>query len=310
LGAPDGGWETAGECLNKSSTNPGTFTVFPFIDTAPRASRPVAVFGLIIANVVVFLWMQSLPPRMLEAATLHYALIPVRYTDARLALSVGLDPANWMPMFTDMFMHGGWMHIIFNMWFLWIFGPAMERRFGSLGFLALYVAGGMTANLVHIATHLDSTEPVIGASGAVAAVIAAYAVTYPWARVLTFVPLGFIPLVFPVPAFLFGFVWFGTQLLEGSSELASPAVAASVAWWAHIGGFVFGALVAIIVRHSVAPTAAEAGPAPAVPARGMSAPVIRAPAPPLAAAWRHRQAWRVPDVPLRLYRDETYRPRI
>ena len=93
---------------------------------------------------------------------------------------------------------------------------------------------------------------MIGASGAVAAVIAAYAVTYPWARVLTFVPLGFIPLVFPVPAFLFGFVWFGTQLLEGSSELASPAVAASVAWWAHIGGFVFGALVAIIARHSAA----------------------------------------------------------
>jgi membrane associated rhomboid family serine protease len=201
--------------------------VFPFIDTAPRASRPIAVFGLIAANVVVFLWMQSLPPRLLEAAIVHYAVIPIAYTDPRYALSLGLDPTNFLPMLTDMFMHGGWMHLIFNMWFLWIFGPAMERRFGSLGFLVLYVAGGMTANVVHIATHIDSTEPVIGASGAVAAVIAAYAVTYPWARVLSFVPLGFIPLIFPLPAFLFAFAWFGMQLLQGSVELTSSTMAAS-----------------------------------------------------------------------------------
>jgi membrane associated rhomboid family serine protease len=183
--------------------NPGVATVFPFIDTAPRASRPVVVLGLIAANVLVFLWMRSLPPRMLEATLVHYALIPVRFTDPQLALAVGLDPGNWLPMLTDMFLHGGWMHLIFNMWFLWIFGPAMEARFGRPGFLALYVIGGIVANIVHLATHLESTEPVIGASGAVAAVIAAYAVTCPWARVLTIVPLGFIPLLMPVPAFLF-----------------------------------------------------------------------------------------------------------
>jgi membrane associated rhomboid family serine protease len=287
--------------------------VFPFIDTAPRASRPIAVFGLIAANVVVFLWMQSLPPRMLEAVTVHYALIPVAYTDPRYALSLGLDPATFLPMFTDMFMHGGWMHLIFNMWFLWIFGPAMERRFGGLGFLALYVAGGMTANVVHIATHIDSTEPVIGASGAVAAVIAAYAVTYPWARVLSFVPLGFIPLIFPLPAFLFAFAWFGMQLLEGSIELTSSTMAASVAWWAHIGGFVFGALVGLIARQAAPP--AVAAPAPPVP----EPPLMRAPFPSLvrnpfppqprmparvpAEVWRHRGGWRVPDVPLRYPRD-------
>ena len=115
----------------------------------------------------------------------------------------------------------------------------------------------MTANVVHIATHLDSTEPVIGASGAVAAVIAAYAVTYPWARVLSFVPLGFIPLIFPLPAFLFAFAWFGMQLLQGSIELTSSTMAASVAWWAHIGGFVFGALVGLVARHAVPPVAAH-----------------------------------------------------
>jgi membrane associated rhomboid family serine protease len=291
--------------------------VFPFIDTAPRASRPIAVLGLIAANVVVFLWMESLSPRLLEATIVHYAVIPVVYTDPRYALSLGLDPVDVLPMFTDMFMHGGWMHLIFNMWFLWIFGPAMERRFGTIGFLTLYVAGGMTANVVHIATHLDSTEPVIGASGAVAAVIAAYAVTYPWARVLSFVPLGFIPLIFPLPAFLFAFAWFGMQVLQGSIELTSSTMAASVAWWAHIGGFVFGALVGLIARHAMPPVAAPQAPAPlpAAPSftrapfpaparmRDPFLPQARMPARLPAEVWRHRGGWRVPDVPLRYPRD-------
>jgi membrane associated rhomboid family serine protease len=261
--------------------------VFPFIDTAPRASRPVVVLSLIAANVFVFLWMRSLPPRLLDATLIHYALIPVRYTYPQLAVSVGLDPGNWMPLLTDMFLHGGWMHLIFNMWFLWIFGPAMEARFGRLGFLALYVMGGITANIVHIATHPDSTEPVIGASGAVAAVIAAYAVTYPWERVLTIVPVGFIPLFIPAPAILFAFVWFGLQVLQGSSELASPGMAASVAWWAHIGGFLFGALVAMVARQPTAPVAA---PRP-VPSRTPT------------TVWRHTSGWRVPDVRQRFPRD-------
>jgi membrane associated rhomboid family serine protease len=291
--------------------------VFPFIDTAPRASRPIAVLGLIVANVVVFLWMESLSPRLMEAAIVHYAVIPVAFTDPRYALSLGLDPTNFLPMLTDMFMHGGWMHLIFNMWFLWIFGPAMERQFGSVGFLALYLAGGMTANVVHIATHLDSTEPVIGASGAVAAVIAAYAVTYPWARVLSFVPLGFIPLIFPLPAFLFAFAWFGMQLFQGSIELTSSTMAASVAWWAHIGGFVFGAVVGLVARHTVPPVAAQQAPTPHVPAPTFTRAPFPAPMPmrnpfppqtrvPLRVpveAWRHRGGWRVPDVPLRYPRD-------
>jgi membrane associated rhomboid family serine protease len=301
--------------------------VFPFIDTAPRASRPIAVLGLIVANVVVFLWMESLSPRLLEAAIIHYAVIPVAYTDPHYAFSLGLDPSSFLPMFTDMFMHGGWMHLLFNMWFLWIFGPAMEKRFGSLGFLALYVAGGLTANVVHIATHTDSIEPVIGASGAVAAVIAAYAVTYPWARVLSFVPLGFIPLIFPLPAFLFAFAWFGMQLLQGSIELTSSTMAASVAWWAHIGGFVFGATVGLFARRAVPPVAAPQAPVSQVPAPHVLAPFgpaptfTRAPFPPPmrmrgpfppqtplpasapSEAWRQRGRWRVPDVPLRYPRD-------
>src|SRR5262249_52927388 len=180
------------------------------------------------------LW--TLPRGELNAVLAQFALIPVRYTDPEIAIEAGLDPSNFWPLLTDMFMHGGWLHLIFNMWFLWIFGPAMEARYGRIGFVGLYLVGGLAANLVHLATHPDSADPVLGASGAIAAVIAAYAVTYPAARVMTIIPIGFIPLFFRIPALLFAVVWFALQLLQGSFELATPSMAGGVAWWAHIGG--------------------------------------------------------------------------
>jgi membrane associated rhomboid family serine protease len=221
--------------------------VFPFIDTAPRAARPMVVFAIIAVNTVVFLWLWSLPKTELDDVLVQYALIPVRYTDPEAAREAGLDPSNWSPLLTNMFMHGGWLHLIFNMWFLWIFGPAMEARFGRIGFVSLYLVGGLVANVVHLATHPDSADPVLGASGAIAAVIAAYAVTYPTARVMTIVPIGIIPLFFRIPAVVFAVIWFILQLVQGTFELASPSMAGGVAWWAHIGGFAFGALFAIVV---------------------------------------------------------------
>lgn len=223
--------------------------MFPFIDTAPRATRPMVVFGLIAINTAVFLWLWSLPRAELNDVLVQYALIPVRYTEPEIAREAGLDPSNWWPLLTDMFMHGGWMHLIFNMWFLWIFGPAMEARFGRVLFAGLYLLGGLAANLVHLAIHPESADPVLGASGAIAAVIAAYAVTYPTARVLTIVPIWIIPLFFRIPAVLFAVVWFGLQLLQGTFELATPSMAGGVAWWAHVGGFAFGAVFAIVLGH-------------------------------------------------------------
>ena len=222
--------------------------MLPFTDTAPRAARPAAVLALIAVNALVFLWTVGLPPRALNAVLVEYALIPARYTDPALARSVGLDPNDLWPLITDAFLHGGWLHIIFNMWFLWIFGPAMEARFGRVGFLALYLGGALTASVVHVATHPGSIEPVLGASGAVAAVVAAYAVIYPTERVMTIVPILFIPLFIPVPAIFFAAIWFAMQVLQGSSEIARPGMAAGVAWWAHIGGFAFGVLFALVAR--------------------------------------------------------------
>jgi membrane associated rhomboid family serine protease len=221
--------------------------VFPFTDTAPRAAFPAIVLLLIAANTFVFLIELTLPPDALHSLLMHCALIPARYTHPDLARAAGLDPTDYWPLVTDAFLHGGWLHIIFNMWFLWIFGPAMEARFGRLFFLVLYFAGALVANGLHIITHPDSTEPVLGASGAVAAVIAAYAVVYPRERVITIVPVFFIPLFIPVPAILFAALWIGMQVLQGTTELMRPVMGAGVAWWAHIGGFFFGTLFALIV---------------------------------------------------------------
>jgi len=222
--------------------------VFPFIDTAPRARRPVIVLAIIAVNVVVFLWMWSLPSRTLESVLVRFALVPLRYSEPALAVRLGLDPNNYWPFLVNAFMHGGWLHLLTNMWFLWIFGPAMEARLGRFWFTVMYVGGACVASLVHVITHPGSTDPVLGASGAIAAVIAAYAMTYPSARVITIVPIFFIPLFFPIPAMWFALIWFVLQVFQGSAEIFGPALAGGVAWWAHIGGFGFGALFASLAN--------------------------------------------------------------
>ncbi|HLN08227.1 MAG TPA: rhomboid family intramembrane serine protease [Xanthobacteraceae bacterium] len=238
--------------------------MFPFTDTAPRAAFPLVTITMIVINSLVFLWMESLPPQVLDVVLAHIALIPVRYTEPGLARSVGLDPSNYWPLLTNTFMHGGWLHLISNMWFLWIFGPAMEARFRRLGFAFLYLAGAVVASLVHVYTHPESVDPVLGASGAIAAIIAAHAVSYPRARVVTVILLGFIPLFLPLPAVLFALIWIVLQLMQGSMELMSPHLAGGVAWWAHVGGFAFGAAFAVLASgigdHGQVPTTTWVAP--------------------------------------------------
>jgi len=166
--------------------------MFPIIDSAPRAANPLVTLTLILVNTLVFLWMWSLPADALNYITIEYALVPLRYSDPDAARAAGLDPNDWWPLITNTFMHGGWLHLIFNMWTLWIFGPAMEARFGRLGFAVLYLVGGTVASFTHLLANFDSPAPALGASGAIAAVLAAYAVIYPRERVLLIVPLGFI----------------------------------------------------------------------------------------------------------------------
>jgi membrane associated rhomboid family serine protease len=158
-----------------------------------------------------------------------------------LARSVGLDPNDYWPLLTNAFLHGGWLHIIFNMWTLYIFGPALEDRLGSVRFAILYLLAGVAASATHALFNAASMVPALGASGAIAGVIAAYAVRFPYAWVRILVPIVFIPLFFSIPAIAFAGIWFFMQLLQGANELFSPfQLGAGIAWWAHIGGFVAG----------------------------------------------------------------------
>ena len=157
-----------------------------------------------------------------------------------------------LTLFTSMFLHGGWMHLLGNMWFLWLFGNNVEDRLGPIVYLLFYLAGGLVAALCHWLTDTDSVVPVIGASGAVAAVLGAYAVTWPHAHIRTLVFLFIIITTIRLPAMLVLGFWFLQQLLEGYTSF-NLGLDGGVAWWAHVGGFVAGAAAMVPLRAMISP---------------------------------------------------------
>jgi membrane associated rhomboid family serine protease len=148
-----------------------------------------------------------------------------------------------LPLFSSMFLHGSWMHLIGNMWFLWLFGDNVEDRLGRVRYLGLYILSGLAAGLSQLYVNWGGDVPMIGASGAVAGVLGAYMVTYPYARVLAFVPFYYFfwPVV-ELPALVFLGLWFLMQFFQGTASLAG-APSGGVAWWAHVGGFIAGILL-------------------------------------------------------------------
>ncbi len=214
--------------------------MFPIRDTIPGRSPPLMVWGLIGINVLVFFVERALPPEQLQAVFYWFGIVPARYTHPQWAMWLGLPVDNYWPFLTSMFLHGGWLHIISNMWTLWIFGDNVEDRMGPLRFFCFYLLCGVIAGLVHWATNMNSTVPTIGASGAIAGVLGAYLLLYPRAHVITLIPLLFYPLFVALPAVVFIFVWFGAQLFSGMAALLGPGAAGGVAWWAHVGGFLAG----------------------------------------------------------------------
>jgi membrane associated rhomboid family serine protease len=199
------------------------------------------VWGIIAVNVAVFLYQLSLSAPELQVFLYQHALVPRRYFFPFWGQSNGLSPLDATPFLTNTFLHAGFLHIILNMWTFYIFGPALEDRLGTARFLALYLLSGIAASITHAFFNAASPIPVLGASGAIAGVIAAYAARFPFAWVRVIVPILFIPLFFSVPALLFAGFWFLMQVLQGAGELLSRVGgAAGIAWWAHIGGFVAG----------------------------------------------------------------------
>ncbi len=215
--------------------------MIPIRDTIPRQHFPFAVWALVAVNVYVFIRELALPPDSTEQFIYLFGLVPARFTQPGWAARVGFPHTYW-PFFSTMFLHGGWLHIIGNMWVLWIFGDNVEDRMGPVRFLIFYLLCGLAAGVVHVLTNPGSRVPAVGASGAIAGVMAAYFVLFPRARIVAMFPILFYPVFFQVPAFLYLGFWFLTQFFSGTLAIATHREVSGIAWWAHIGGFGAGIL--------------------------------------------------------------------
>jgi membrane associated rhomboid family serine protease len=214
--------------------------MIPIRNAVPTRYPPVVTWMLIAINCLVFLLQSRLDPGELEEFLRDFALIPARYTAAVAYGDANLSAIDLVPFFTMMFLHGGWLHLIFNMWTLWLFGSTVEDRLGHGRYLAFYLACGLAASIAHVVFNPTSVVPALGASGAIAGVLGCYIRLFPLARVVVVVPILFIPLFFEVYAFVFVGLWFLIQIFQGTLELLLPTSGGGVAWWAHVGGFVAG----------------------------------------------------------------------
>ena len=215
--------------------------MLPLRDKNPSGVVPWAVYGLIAANSLVFVHELSLPPQGLMALVARYGMVPRQVT---LAVGGRADPvtAILVPAIASMFLHGGWAHLIGNMWFLHIFGDNVEDRLGHLGFLVFYVFCGLMATAAQYVLYPKSPVPTIGASGAIAGVLGAYVVRWPRAPILTLVPSFYLIQFIELPTVIVLGIWFLLQFFQGAASLG-VAFAHGVAYWAHVGGFVTGALL-------------------------------------------------------------------
>lgn len=232
------------------------------IKDSPRAQRfPFVNIAIILVNALAFYFELTMGPVRLEAFINHFGLIPARLLAVDFSAPASAF-AGVGPLFTSMFIHAGWVHIIGNMLFLWIFGDNVEDRLGHVGYALFYMLCGIGAGLAHafLTTAISggSAVPTIGASGAIAGVMGAYVVLYPRARVLTLIPVIFYAWFIEVPAWIYLGIWVVIQLFTGVLDLAG-ATTGGVAWWAHVGGFAAGVVLVCIFpkcrrhRYMVAP---------------------------------------------------------
>jgi len=218
--------------------------MLPLRDDQPRYSTPWVTWFLIGLNLLIFFFEWSLDPQSLELLVRQFGVVP-SHVAAFLAGSSRYSPlAVALPFVTSLFLHGSWMHVIGNMWFLYIFGDNVEDYLGHFKYLVFYLLTGVLAMGTHVAMNLHSSAPAVGASGAIAGVLGAYFILYPRARVLTWI-FELIFLVLWLPAWIVLGAWFAYNFLSGTS----PALAVhkqnmgNVAFWAHVGGFISGALL-------------------------------------------------------------------
>jgi membrane associated rhomboid family serine protease len=237
--------------------------VIPLRDANPTRRTPIVTLTLILACFVIFAWQLGLlasgGDAGLERFFERWGLVPANLAEA-WSRGERLSPST-ATLVTSQFLHGGWLHLLGNMLYLWIFGNNVEDRLGRLRFLLFYLGGGIAAGLAQYAIDPTSPVPMVGASGAIAATLGAYLVLFPRARITTLVFLGFFYQLIDVPALIVLGFWFVLQLIDGFASLGVDQIGGGVAFFAHIGGFLAGAILArlILIRPSRPPAPASVG---------------------------------------------------
>lgn len=213
--------------------------MIPIKDSIPRVHPSWAVWTIIAINALVFLVELGLDGRQLFEAFHIWGVVPGRFTDRLWASQVGYPGSGWGSFVTYAFLHGSWLHFLINMWTLWIFADNIEDVMGPWRFTGFYLLCGVAAALVHLLVNPGSSQPMVGASGAIAGVMGAYFLLYPHAKVLTLIPIFIFPLFIDVPAVLYLGLWFASQFFSGVFTVGQEQVG-GVAFWAHAGGFAAG----------------------------------------------------------------------
>ena len=209
--------------------------MFPLRDTQPSYSTPVVVIFLIVINILIFLFEFSLGPRSQDAFIAAYGLTPDRF--------------HFVNILTSMFLHGGWLHVLGNMWFLWIFGDNIEDILGHGKFLLFYLLSGVAAAMTQTLVNPFSPVPMVGASGAIAGVMGAYMIKFPHSRIRTLVFILFFITTFDVPAWVMLLYWFAIQFFSGVGSIGySQASQGGTAFFAHVGGFLAGILLIYLIK--------------------------------------------------------------
>ena len=208
--------------------------MIPLYDTIRSRHFPLVNWMLILANAAVFWFELRIGEAALQNFIFTWGLVPAQFLSA--------PQESWRTIFTSMFLHGGWFHLLSNMWVLYIFGDNIEDRVGGARYLIFYLLSGAAAAFLQIFITQDSSVPMIGASGAIAGVLGAYLISYPGARIASLVPILFIFTIVDVPAVIFLIFWFISQLYSGLFAIQGGS-ASGIAWWAHIGGFIFGLIM-------------------------------------------------------------------
>jgi membrane associated rhomboid family serine protease len=224
--------------------------MFPIDDDNPTLITPYVTYGLIALNVLIFIYELTFSPRGLTQFFYQWAIVPIQLTGEIIGQPQPLlpgEPPEFLTLITSQFLHGGFLHIAGNMLFLWIFGNNVEDQLGHVKFLLFYLTCGVLAGLAQWFFSQNSQVPSLGASGAIAGVMGAYIIRFPKVNVRTVFPIGIFPLVFTIPAYFYLGIWFFQQALYGFATLAPQTnvgmQSGGVAYWAHAGGFVFGAVL-------------------------------------------------------------------